>query len=209
MVLYNPLLYKNHLERDDVMNLLAHLYLSNGINDMMFGNYIADSVKGRQYLEYPEEIQKGILLHRAIDTFTDKHPLHKQSRDRFRSNYGLFSGVVIDIVYDHYLAKNWALYSSELLSDFAKKAYDYISLNETMLPSKLKLVTPHMIRSNWILMYQNISGIERVLAGMSRNTSLPNEVRFASKVINREYKQIEHEFMHFFSDLRDFTKTRS
>lgn len=191
------------------MNLLAHLYLSNGINGTMLGNYIADFVKGKQYLDYPEEIQKGILLHRAIDSFTDQHPLHKKSRDRFRSNYGLFSGVVIDIVYDHYLAKNWNLYSNDLLSEFAEKAYNYISLNETMLPGKLKSVTPHMIRSNWILLYREISGIERVLTGMSKNTSLPNKVNFAINVINKEYKQIEHEFMHFFSDLRNFTESRA
>lgn len=190
------------------MNLLAHLYLSNGINDTMLGNYIADFVKGKQYLDYPKDIQKGILLHRAIDTFTDNHHLHKQSRNRFRSNYGLFSGVVIDIVYDHFLARNWELYSNEQLSEFATKAYNYISSNETILPERLKQITPHMIRSNWILLYQEISGIERVLAGMSRNTSLPNEVNFAIEVINREYKQLEHEFMHFFSDLKEFTENR-
>lgn len=191
------------------MNLLAHLYLSKGINDIMLGNYIGDFVKGKQYLNYPKDIQKGIILHRNIDTFTDNHPTHKESRDRFRSNYGLFSGVVVDILYDHFLAKNWYKYSNEQLPSFAQKAYDYIQMNETMLPQKLKTVTPHMVRSNWILLYREISGIERVLSGMSRNTSLPDKVAFAIEIINSEYKQLEQEFLYFFKDLQDFTENRS
>jgi len=86
------------------MNLLAHLYLSKDINDLMIGNFIGDFVKGNQYLNYSAEIQNGILLHREIDSFSDMHEAHKATRDRFRKGFGLHSGVVVDIVYDHYLA---------------------------------------------------------------------------------------------------------
>jgi acyl carrier protein phosphodiesterase len=73
----------------------------------MLGNFMGDFVKGNKYLAYTGDIQKGLLLHREIDTFTDKHDTHKQSRDRFRKHYGLYSGVVVDIVYDHFLASRW------------------------------------------------------------------------------------------------------
>ena len=95
------------------MNFLAHIYLS-GNNDMLkIGNFMADSVRGHHYLDYPDEIRKGILLHRYIDTFTDAHPIYRKSKHRLHEKYGHYSGVIMDIVYDHFLAKNWNNYSDE------------------------------------------------------------------------------------------------
>ncbi len=186
------------------MNILAHLYLSKGINQLMLGNFIGDFVKGNQHAQYPSEVQQGILLHRNIDTFTDKHPIHKQSRDKFRPKYGLFSGVVIDILYDHFLAKNWNSYSKESLQSFSQKAYAYISANENVLPEKLKVITPHMINNDWISLYESISGIERVLRGMASRTSLPDHVTFAICIINKDYDLLENEFKLFFKDLKSY-----
>lgn len=186
------------------MNLLAHLYLSNGINEVMFGNFIGDFIKGKDYLHYPEEVQKGILLHRKIDDFTDKHPLHKQSRDRFRKGYRLFSGVIVDILYDHYLANHWGEYTKEPLEEFAAKAYQYIELNKILLPDKLKAITPHIIKSNWLLLYKSLPGLERVYKGMAIHTSLPNEYKFAMNIIEQEYNKLENEFIIFFNELRSY-----
>ncbi len=186
------------------MNILAHLYLSNGINQLMIGNFIGDFVKGNQYLKYPDEIQKGILLHRSIDTYTDQHPLHKQSRNLFRPKYGLFSGVVVDILYDHFLAKNWSCYSNESLHSFSQKAYAYINANENILPNKLKEITPYMISNDWINLYKSISGIGRVLEGMARRTSLPDHVTFAICIINKHYDLLEKEFKLFIIDLKSY-----
>lgn len=186
------------------MNILAHLYLSNGINDIMLGNFIGDFVKGNKYQNYPELVQKGILLHRNIDTYTDKHPIHKLSRDRFRPRFGLYSGVVVDVLYDHFLANLWNNYTSEPLNEFAQKAYDYISMNEILLPTKLKTITPYMIRHNWILLYKSLIGLERVFKGMARNTSLPNEYKYALDVIQTDYDKLENEFTIFFNDLTSY-----
>jgi len=184
------------------MNILAHLYLSGGINDIMFGNFIGDFVKGNQYLHYPEQIQTGIKLHRYIDSFTDQHYLHKQTRDRFRPKYRLFSGVVVDILYDHYLASNWEDYSKINLSNFAQEAYGYILNKEELLPDELKKIAPIMITNNWLELYKSKQGIKRVLEGMSRRTSLPNEVDFAMQIFESEYNQIKEEFLKFFSEMR-------
>lgn len=186
------------------MNILAHLYLSKGINEVMLGNYIGDFVKGKQYLNYPDEVQKGIILHRNIDTFTDKHLLHKQTRDKFRSGYGLYAGVVVDILYDHFLANNWHKYTDVPLSDFAQKAYAYITLNESILPDRLKKVTPYMVQHNWIMAYATEQGIKRVLDGMARNTSLPDKSKYAIGVMKKDYNLIENEFLDFFKDLTSY-----
>ena len=92
------------------MNFLAHIYVS-GDNDLVkIGNFMADSIRGHSYDVYPMEIQKGILLHRSIDSFTDMHPIYRQSKHRLHEKYGHYSGVIMDIFYDHFLAKNWKTY---------------------------------------------------------------------------------------------------
>ena len=184
------------------MNILAHLYLSNEIDLVMLGNYMGDFVKGKQYLNYPAEVQKGILLHRQIDVFTDNHPLHKKSRDHFRSAYGLYTGIVTDIVYDHYLAINWYRYHSSPLTDYAENVYRFINQHGEILPDQLKNLTPYMINNNWLVLYSQISGIERVLNGMSRNTSLPDKTKFAVNIIENMYYELQEEFTQFFEEIR-------
>lgn len=183
------------------MNLLAHLYLSKGINDIMIGNFIGDFVKGNQYLNYSEQIQKGILLHREIDSFTDNHESHKLTRDRFRKEYGLHSGVVVDIIYDHFLANNWTNYHNDALEVFAQEAYTNIQQNFEILPEKMKAVVPFIINNNWIILYRSVTGIERVLYGMSKKTSLPNKVPFALEILNEFHQEINAEFTQIITDL--------
>ncbi|MGB5646129.1 MAG: ACP phosphodiesterase, partial [Muriicola sp.] len=100
------------------MNFLAHIFLSFGDKEISIGNFIADSIRGNKYTHLPATIQKGIILHREIDTFTDAHPIHKKSSKRLHPTQGHYSGVVIDVFYDHFLAKNWAQYSEEPLETF-------------------------------------------------------------------------------------------
>jgi len=106
------------------MNFLAHIYLS-GNNEMVtIGNFIADGIRGKKYSIYPKDIQTGILLHRQIDTFTDAHKTVRESTKRLHKNYGHYSGVIVDILYDHFLAKNWNHYSKTPLADYVDDFYD-------------------------------------------------------------------------------------
>ena len=89
------------------MNFLAHAHLSGENDEILFGNFIADAVKGKQMEKYETDVQAGIRLHRQIDTFTDNHAVVRRSVNRVRSEYGRYSGVVMDIYYDHFLAKDW------------------------------------------------------------------------------------------------------
>jgi len=183
------------------MNILAHLYLSGGINDIMLGNFMGDFVKGNKYLSYPDNIQKGILLHREIDTFTDTHIAHKLSRDKFRPEYGLYSGVVVDIMYDHFLAKNWNTFHAHKLETFAQQAYSHLHANMHHIPVRLQQITPYIIENNWLVMYRSFEGIEKVLTGMSKRTSLPPKISYAMEILSKHYDELNAEFIQIFTDL--------
>ena len=116
------------------MNFLAHLYLSQNNTDILIGNFIADHVKGSQFYNYSKEIQQGILLHREIDLFTDTHPIVKQSMQRLHKRYRHYNGVIIDIFYDYFLAKNWSKYSDIPLQIFADTIYKFFQNIEINLP---------------------------------------------------------------------------
>ena len=111
------------------MNFLAHLFLSKDNKNILTGNFIADAVKGSDYKIYPAEIQTGILLHRYIDTFTDAHPTTRQSKRRLNGRYNHYRGVIIDIFYDHFLAKNWHEYSAIPLDIYADNVYKFLIQN--------------------------------------------------------------------------------
>lgn len=176
------------------MNILAHLYLSGAVDDLMLGNFMGDFVKGSHYHDFPEPVKSGILLHRKIDTLTDAHPGHLASRNRFRDKYGLHAGIVVDIVYDHFLAANWEQFHALPLPVYTQQVYSYINKNFELLPEKLKQIAPFIINNNWLEMYQSVAGIKRVLEGMARRTSMPDEVEFAIQTLNYFYYPLQNEF---------------
>ena len=163
------------------MNFLAHLYLSGNSEGLLIGNFIADSVKGKAYENYNQEIQKGILLHRKIDTFTDSHPIVSQSKQRLHSRYHKYSPVVVDIFYDHFLAVKWNNYSTVSLNEFAENSYRLMNTNFEILPEKVKFMLPYMIKGNWLVNYCNVEGIRKTLTGMSRRTSFNSGMETATE----------------------------
>src|SRR5690554_6869802 len=119
------------------MNFLAHIYLSGNDEEVILGNFIADGIKGKTYENYPKGIQTGILLHRGIDTFTDAHPIVRQSTKRLHKNFGHFSGVIVDVFYDHFLAKNWKTYSNEPLEEYVQRFYGLLQRHYDSLPKRI------------------------------------------------------------------------
>ena len=161
------------------MNFLAHIYLSNNIPNIIIGNFIADHIPGNHFTHFHPEIQKGILLHREIDTFTDAHSIVRKSKRRLHPRYRHYKGVIIDIFYDHYLAKNWANYSTIPLADFAQSFYDLLEDNFEILPDKTKHLLPYLIEYNWLYNYQYIEGIQKVLNGMNNRTKQKSQMNLA------------------------------
>ena len=183
------------------MNYLAHIYLS-GTNDLLkIGNFMADSIKGNTYKLFDDEIMKGILLHRHIDSFTDAHPIYRKSKHRLHEKYGHYSGVIMDILYDHFLAKNWTSYSDESLEDYAANFYNLLQNNEAILTEKIKSIIPYMIEQNWLLSYASLTGIEKILYQMDYRTKHRVHMQEAMVELEAFYLEFEGEFFLFFDEL--------
>ena len=184
------------------MNYLAHIFLSEGQPNVMIGNFIADSIKGSKYSTYPSEIQKGILLHRQIDTMTDAHPAFRNSTKRLHKNYGHYSGIIVDIFYDHFLAKNWMEYSDVPLADYIQEFYKILRNNFDVLPANIQKMAPLMMDSNWLLSYANLEGIDRVLGGMNRRTKNKSGMDKAGHELKTYYTLFEADFKVVMKDLQ-------
>ncbi|KIA93110.1 ACP phosphodiesterase [Flavobacterium sp. KMS] len=184
------------------MNFLAHIYLS-GDNDLIkIGNFMADGIRGKQFENFPAEVQKGIILHRAIDTYTDAHPVFRQSTKKLHEKYHHYAGVIIDIFYDHFLAKNWKTYSDENLNDFVDRFYNSLAENHSILSEKTQRIMPIMFHENWLVSYQTIEGINHILTQMDRRTKNTSKMQFATAELKEFYTEFEAEFTEFFEDLK-------
>jgi len=190
------------------MNFLAHIYLS-GDNDLIkIGNFMADGIRGKHYEYLPAEVQKGIVLHRAIDTFTDAHPVFRLSTKRLHERYHHYAGVIVDIFYDHFLAKNWANYSNEKLEDFVERFYQSLDTHQEILTEKTLHMKPYMIEHNWLVNYQYTKGITRILTQMDHRTKDISQMQFAIEELEKYYEEFETEFTLFFSDLKIFVEKK-
>ena len=188
------------------MNFLAHLYLSGEDEQLMIGNFIADSVKGSSFRNYPEGIAKGIRLHRAIDFYSDNHPIFLKSMERLRPGYRKYAGVIVDIFYDHFLAKNWQEYSDKPLEQYAAGVNALMLQNILVMPAKSLLFLKYAIRTNRFVSYATPDGIGEVLYGMSRRTTFRSNMELAGKDLEENYPEFENEFRIFFEDARKFVK---
>ena len=190
------------------MNYLAHIYLS-GNNDLLkIGNFMADSIHGNKYNQFHPEIQKGILLHREIDTFTDANSIYRQSKHRLHEKYGHYSGVIMDIVYDHYLAKNWSNYSEVKLDDYAADFYKLLNKNESLLTDKIKNMIPYMVEQNWLVSYASLAGLEVILFQMDYRTKHRVNMQEAIVEVHEFYTEFENEFSLFFEELQNHCKEK-
>ena len=183
------------------MNFLAHLYLSGEEEEVMLGNFIGDYVKGSAYLEYPERIGYGITLHRRIDRFTDLHPLIKASAVYFKPQYGRYAGIVVDVIFDHFLAQSWDQYSTYRLRDFTRKSHAVFLSNFSLLPSRVKRFLPFLIQSRRLESYSTEKGIFKALEIMARYTSLPAEQEFALEVLRKYNAELLSNFHTFMEEL--------
>jgi len=190
------------------MNYLAHIYLSGNNKMLTIGNFIADGIRGKKYKTYPIEVQKGILLHRQIDTFTDAHPTVRQSTKRLHENYGHYSGIIVDILYDHFLAKNWSKYSDVPLEDYAENFYQILTDNIEILPQRILKMMPHLISGNWLVSYATKDGIAKVLDGMNKRTKNRSQMNLATRELDLFYDEFEAEFTSFFEELIAFSEEK-
>ncbi|MFC5683749.1 acyl carrier protein phosphodiesterase [Flavobacterium sp. MAHUQ-51] len=187
------------------MNFLAHIYLSGDDELVKIGNFMADGIRGKQFEKYPETIQKGILLHRAIDTYTDSHPIFRKSTKRLHQRYHHYAGVIVDIFYDHFLSKNWTRYADIDLKLYVAAFYQSMHSHYELLSEKAQNILPYMEKQNWLLNYQSIEGIQQILTQMDRRTNNKSNMRFATEELTSYYTDFENEFTIFFEEIKNYS----
>ena len=183
------------------MNFLAHLYLSQNNTNIIIGNFIADHIRGNNYDEYSKEIQQGIFLHREIDTFTDAHEVVRKSKRRLHERYRHYDGVIIDIFYDYFLAKNWSDYSAIPLDVYTDTINNLFSNISDDLPVKSQQFIKYMVEYNILFNYKNKEGIAKVLNGMNSRTKGKSQMNLAIEDLQNLEEELQEDFTLFFGDL--------
>jgi acyl carrier protein phosphodiesterase len=183
------------------MNFLAHVYLSGNEDDVIVGNFVADAVKGNSLHRFPEGFERGIRLHREIDTFTDHHPVVSSSKRRLHLKYRLYAGVIVDLYYDHFLARYWSDFSDEDLEKLVAKTYFLLIRRFHLLPPRSRRMLPFMVTQNWLVGYRNFDSLQKVFNGMSRRTGYLTGMENAVDDLKADYSLYEEEFRAFFPEL--------
>ncbi|WP_276479733.1 ACP phosphodiesterase [Paraflavitalea pollutisoli] len=184
------------------MNYLAHAYLSFNLPGILVGNLISDFVKGKKQFDYPPDIQKGIVLHRAIDTFTDEHTATARAKEVFRPFYRLYSGAFVDVVYDHFLANDPTQFAGNDLFDFSQQVYHTLDQQERFFPTPFKMMFPYMKQHNWLYNYRQRHGIEKSFEGVVRRAAYLTESRTAYQLFEDQYDELRACYDDFFPSLR-------
>ncbi|SRR5690554_1082217 len=190
------------------MNFLAHIYLSGNDKVIKIGNFMADGIRGKDYENYLPKLKVGILLHRFIDSYTDSHPIFRQSTKRLHHNYNHYSGVLVDMFYDHFLCKNWKQYSAENLSDFVDNFYASLRENYKILTDKTQYLLPYMEQGNWLYNYQFLDKLEVILSQMDNRIKNESKMRYAITDLKQYYSEFENEFTLFFEDIRQAAQAK-
>jgi acyl carrier protein phosphodiesterase len=183
------------------MNFLAHLYLSGESEAIKTGNFIGDYVKGTKFEQYQGDIRKGILLHRAIDDFTDHNDHFREAGKLFSPQFRRYSGIVADVVFDHFLAKKWQVYSTYGLREFARHSHAVLLSNYFRLPFRVQQFLPFMIRHRRLESYATLEGLEKALRIMADYTSLPAESQFATETVENHHQLLEILFTSFMEEI--------
>ncbi len=179
------------------MNYLAHAFLANNDEALLMGNFIADGIRGNNYKHLPEDVVRGVLMHREIDSFTDSHPVNEDMRKLFHPTAGKYAGVVLDVFYDHLLATNWSRYTTGDLSSFVQLTYSIVEKHKELLPEKTAFMFPYMREYNWLFNYSLESGIMRSLGGLSKRIP-SNPALVEAGIAAFKQKDILEEAFHVF-----------
>lgn len=183
------------------MNYLGHFYLSGTQPDVIFGNFIGDVIKGSKWKAYPELIQKGILLHRFIDDYTDNHPDTQLSKDRIRTHFSITSSIVVDMYFDHFLSLHWQRYHRQTLSEFSQETFEKLKPFEKEMPSYTGILFQKMRDENWLSSYKSIKGVSFALSRMGKRVKFQNNWDKAEEILKENYILLEQDFHRFFPTL--------
>ena len=191
------------------MNFLAHVYLSRDDEELLVGQMLGDFLEPGWRERLPPRIRQGVELHQQVDRFTDAHPVFAVSRRRLGPRFRLYSGVLVDVFYDHFLACNWARYHPERpLDEFSREVYATLERHGDVLTGRFLRVLPFMREHDWLASYACLESVDRALAGISRRLSRANPLAEGGEALRQHYAALEGDFRAFFPDLEAFVASQ-
>lgn len=182
------------------MNYLAHLRLSPPEPDWWVGSLLADFSRGVDLTAFSPAVRKAVTLHFRLDAFTDAHPVVRESKARIRPPHRRYAGVLVDVFYDHFLARLWEDYSEVPLATFASRVYAALAEREALLPERMRRACAAMISDDWLRSYCEVSGIDAALRRMSRRLTRENHLDTGAEALRAEYEALEDDFRRFFPE---------
>ncbi|MEZ4722460.1 MAG: ACP phosphodiesterase [Flavobacteriales bacterium] len=185
------------------VNYLAHFYLADGDEELTFGNYIGDGVRGSQLNQYSEGIQRGVRFHRFIDTFTDTHPVVKDAKALFYPTQSKFSPVVVDVLFDHVLAMQWDEHHQDSLRQFARSCYNLVGNMEHLMPLRSARFFQYMYEQNLLEGYATKAGVEKVFRGMDSRTKFESNMQTSIHELEDYKDEFVRHFQAFFPELKN------
>jgi acyl carrier protein phosphodiesterase len=185
------------------MNFLAHCFLSGDEDELMVGNFLADYIGNRPLDQYPAGVQKGVLLHREIDAYTDAHPEVLKGVRRLYPYHHKYSTVIIDILYDYLLVHNWATYSVQPVKEYTQATYKVLLSYIQIMPARLQKNLPLMVADDWLFRYGTMDGLDDTFARLKRRVSKPEHFEGVLESLQRDFRLLNKEFNLFFPDLLD------
>jgi acyl carrier protein phosphodiesterase len=180
---------------------LAHAFLAGDDPGMVLGGLLGDYVKGRLTRQFEPEIMHGIRLHRWVDAYTDAHPVTRVSRNRFAPPWRRFAGIIVDVCYDHFLARHWPRFADTPLDEFCERVYRILLDNHHRLPPRLQAFAPHMVGEHLLGAYRRLDAVERTLQRLSRRFKRPTDLSLAMAQVRCHYPRLEDDFLAFFPDV--------
>ena len=187
------------------MNYLAHLHLGGSQPAQLLGSLYGDFVKGPLDGRWPADIESAIRLHRRIDAFTDGHPLILQAKQRFPVERRRVAGILLDVFFDHCLARDWEHYAPLPLEAFTRRVYQVLDA-EPRLPDRLALIAPRMAAQDWLGSYREFETLERVIQGMASRLSRPGVLAGAMAELDALYPDLHQDFQAFYPELQRFAE---
>jgi acyl carrier protein phosphodiesterase len=188
------------------MNWLAHILLSEPNVENRLGNLLGDLVKGKDLDGLNYNLRRGVERHYAIDKFTDSHAIVKISKKRIDKEYNKFAGILIDVFYDHLLAKNWAMYSDATLTNFTAEIYQSFKNYSEEIPPSARQIIDYMVNGDWLTSYQHLSGVKNALDRIDSRikTRMGDRIKLvdAMPIMERESVDLEQDFHSFFPKLQ-------
>jgi acyl carrier protein phosphodiesterase len=188
------------------MNYLAHLYLAPPGDDGLLGSLMGDFVKGPLTGAHPPGIAHALVLHRRIDAFTDAHARVRASRGRVSGARRRFAGIMVDLFYDHFLARHWGQYSDERLETFTARVYTLLADRRDALPERLREVAARMQQYDWLGSYRQVRNIHTALDRISLRLRRENRLGGAAEELEQKYDEFEADFRAFFPDVVQFAR---